>query len=97
MKNSLIAAAGILAAGIMYFTMAGSPAAAQNAGLSSPGTPPVGRLVDIQVVMWPLATSNPAKISGTLVAMTDQWIIVASGNQETWVPKEKVMTLTASR
>lgn len=97
MKTILLSGSGILAAAILYFHVGTQPAQAQSGQRSSPGTPPVGRLVDVQLIAWPISTVAAYKVSGTLVAMTDQWIIVEAGNQEVWVPKEKVMTMTASR
>lgn len=97
MKTKLAMAMGLLAAGMIWFYSAGSPAAGQTGSQSSPGTPPVGRIVDVTVVSWPLTTASPSKVSGTLVAMTDKWIIVAAGNQEVWVPIEKVLYVMASR
>jgi len=37
------------------------------------------------------------KVEGTLIAMTDQWIIVKGGSDESWVPREKVMLMKASK
>jgi hypothetical protein len=60
-------------------------------------TPPLGRQVEIHMVAWPLSTAVANKVEGTLVAMTDQWIIVKEGSDESWVPREKVLLMKASK
>lgn len=98
MKKSLVVA--LLAAAMVAMTLefSGTSARAQTpVAASSPGTPPIGRLVDIRLVAWPLATAEAGRITGTLIAMTDQWLIVKDGTFEHWVPKEKVMDMKASR
>ena len=97
MKNITGIVLGILACGALYLAVPVGHAEAPNPVRPPLGTPPLGKPVDVVLVAWPLNTGNAGKVSGTLVAMTDQWIIVESGSQETWVPKEKVMTMTASR
>jgi hypothetical protein len=49
------------------------------------------------MVAWPLSTAVANKVEGTLVAMTDQWIIVKEGSDESWVPREKVLLMKASK
>ena len=88
---------GILACAALYLAAPVGHAEDPKPDRPPLGTPPIGKLVDVMLVAWPLNTGNAGKVSGTLVAMSDQWIIVESGSQETWVPKEKVMTMTASR
>jgi hypothetical protein len=33
----------------------------------------------------------------TLLAMTDQWIVVKDGSDENWLPRDKVMGMKASK
>ena len=61
------------------------------------GMPPIGRSVDIQMVVWPFSTAVAGKVQGTLVAMTDQWIVVKQGSDENWLPRDKVMTMKVSK
>ena len=61
------------------------------------GTPPVGRLVDISLVAWPLSTATAGRVSGTLLSMTGDWVVVKEGTFEHWIPKEKIMNMKASR
>ena len=49
------------------------------------------------MVAWPLSTVEANKVAGTLIAMTDQWLIVKEGSDESWVPREKVMVMKASK
>jgi hypothetical protein len=67
----------------------GAPAAGQET--------PVGRLVEVQLVAWPLSTAPAGLIRGTLVAMTTGWLVIKEGSYEHWVPMEKVMSMRVSR
>jgi hypothetical protein len=49
------------------------------------------------MVAWPLSTVESNKLGGTLIAMTDQWIIVKEGSDENWIPRDKVMLMKASK
>ena len=91
-KKTILCALGILASGILYFSLSGH-AAESTTDHPAPATPRVGRPVEIQLIAWPMATVEVAKIQGTLVAMADGWIILKSGSQETWLPREKVLTM----
>ena len=79
------------------WSISGFRAEAQTPGNTAVGTPPLGRQVEIQMVAWPLSTGVANKVEGTLIAMTDQWIIVKGGSDESWVPREKVMLMKASK
>ena len=57
----------------------------------------MGRLVDVQLVAWPLSTAPAGLIRGTLVAMTTGWLVIKEGSYEHWVPMEKVMSMRVSR
>ena len=96
MKKSILCVLGAAVVVIVSMNLGGNRAEAQTPSVA--GTPPVGRLVDILMVAWPASTVPVGNnVKGKLLAMTDQWLIVESGNMEIWVPKEKVMTMTASR
>jgi hypothetical protein len=77
--------------------ISGFRAEAQTSTPAPVGSPPLGRRVEIQMVAWPLTTAISNKVEGTLLAMTDQWIIVKEGSDESWVPREKVMLMKASK
>ena len=79
------------------WSIAGFRAEAQTPESIAVGTPPLGRQVEIHMVAWPLSTAVANKVEGTLIAMTDQWIIVKQGSDESWVPREKVMLMKASK
>jgi hypothetical protein len=82
---------------VVSWWITGFSAEAQTPGTTVVGTPPLGRQVEIQMVAWPLSTAVANKVEGTLMAMTDQWIIVKGGSDESWVPREKVMLMKASK
>ena len=79
------------------WSFSGLSAEAQTPAASPPGTPPLGRQVEIQMTAWPFTTAVTAKVGGTLIAMTDQWIVVKDGSDEIWVPRDKVMLMKASK
>jgi len=87
----------LIAVGFLYCGSTGGRAeslTADNAG--KPGTPPIGLMVELRLAQS-ITTADGGKVQGTLVAMTDQWIVVGSGSDEFWVPKEKVTLMKASR
>ena len=97
MKKSVTCALGAAAVVAISLSFVGNHAEAQTPPRSSAGTPPIGRLVEIHLVAWPLSTTDAGKVGGTLISMTDQWIIVQDGTFEIWLPKDKVMSIRASR
>ncbi len=58
---------------------------------------PIGRQVEIQMVVWPFSTVVVGKVQGTLSALSDQWIIVKNGSEENWLPRDKVMSMKVSK
>lgn len=96
MKAKLIWASGLAAAAVVYFAI---PQAEAQTGVApqAAGTPPVGRLVEITLVAWPLSTVLAGRVSGTLLSMTGDWVVVKEGTFEHWIPKEKIMDMKASR
>ena len=98
MKAKLIWASGLAAAAGVYFAIPQPQAEAQTGvAPQAAGTPPVGRLVDITLVAWPLSTATAGRVSGTLLSMTGDWVVVKEGTFEHWIPKEKIMDMKASR
>lgn len=100
MKNTLIAMSAAVAAAVLM--MQPDAAQAQNARISSaPGTPPVGRLVEISLTPYSAtqftSEKDQRKITGTLVAMTDRWIVLQEGSYENWVPMDRVVVMRANR
>jgi len=96
-KATIICTLSLLTVGFLYCGPIGGRAqsvAADNTG--KPGTPPIGLPVELRLVQS-ITTADGGKVQGTLVAMTDQWIVVASGSDEFWVPKDKVGLMKASR
>lgn len=89
-----IALSGALSTGFLIHSAKAAGATAPPPGA---GTPPLGKMVDITLVAWPLSTQVTEKINGTLVAMQSDWIVVAEGTYEQWIPTEKVMVMRASK
>ncbi len=87
---------GLLIAGVVYFAVPSERVKAQT-GVQTPGTPPIGRLVDVTLVAWPLSTTKAGRVSGTLLSMTGDWIVVKDGSYEHWIPTLKVLEMNASR
>jgi hypothetical protein len=77
------------------------PAAAQNGRAAAPGTPPIGRRVEISLTTWVSgekdANMRELKVTGILVAMTDRWVVVQDGSYEQWVPMDRVVVMQAAR
>lgn len=98
--TAIIGACGL--AGLTIFS-AIQPASAQaGKAASAPGTPPIGRQVEISLSPWsygqsPQANQPDMKVSGVLLAMTDRWIVVQEGSYENWVPMDRVVVMRASR
>jgi hypothetical protein len=98
MKTKTLAMmAGLVTAGVIYFCIPASQMQAQPSAVQAAGTPPIGRLVDIELVAWPLTTERAGIVKGTLLSMTGDWIVVKDGTYEHWLPKEKVLNMKASR
>lgn len=95
MKTNLIALAVAALAATLTVSLVSNQAAAA-APAAAPATP-LGRLVEIQLIAWPLSTANVGKVTGTLIAMPTGWLVVADGSFEHWVPVEKVMSMRVSR
>ena len=51
----------------------------------------------VRMVLWPYTTDVAAKVEGTLIGMSDQWIIVKDGSDENWLSRDKVMFIKASK
>jgi len=97
-KTPIICTLSLIAVGLLYCGSTGGRAESLTADTAGkPGTPPIGLLVEVRLISWPLATADAGKVQGKLVAMTDQWLVVASGSDEFWLPKDKVMAMKASR
>jgi hypothetical protein len=58
------------------WVVSGFRSKAQTPVITAVGTPPLGRQVEIQLVARPLSTAVANKAEDTLIAMTDQWIII---------------------
>lgn len=98
MKANLMWVSGLVAAAVVYFALPQQRAVAQTGvAPQAAGTPPVGRLVDISLVAWPLSTATAGRVAGTLLSMTGDWVVVKEGTFEHWIPKEKIMDMKASR
>lgn len=79
---------------MMLSAMPCAPAATAAQGAAES---PVGRLVDVQLVAWPLSSAPAGTLHGTLIAMTAGWVVIKEGSYEHWVPMEKVMSMRVSR
>jgi hypothetical protein len=97
MKTKLFLLASLITAVVVYFGMPSDQAAAQPSESQAAGTPPIGRLVEVTLVAWPISSQPAAKVTGNLLAMMDDWIIVKEGSYEHWVPKEKILDMKVSR
>lgn len=97
MKANLMWVSGLVAAAVVYFAIPQQQAVAQTGAAQAAGTPPVGRLVDITLIAWPLSTGTAGRVAGTLLSMTGDWVVVKDGTFEHWIPKEKIMNMKASR
>lgn len=99
-KLSMIAVASVVAA-IALLATPDRAAAQAGRTAAAPGTPPIGRLVEISLSPWSYGQTPTAKddrkVTGTLVAMTDRWVVVQEGTFENWVPMERVVVMRASR
>ncbi|MEO5916005.1 MAG: hypothetical protein ABIS50_17350 [Luteolibacter sp.] len=97
MKTNLIYAAVVGGALCVGFLMNTEKVAAAAAPGSDPGAPPIGKLVDVTVITWPLSTQPAFKINGTLIAMQPNWLVVNEGNYDHWIPTDKVMDIKAAK
>jgi len=97
MKKISVCMLGLATVVAVSWCISGLRAEAQTPGSAVVGAPPLGRQVQILMVAWPLSTAVANKVEGTLMAMTDQWIVVKDGSDESWVPREKVMLMKASK
>lgn len=96
MKTNLIYAATVAGALCVGFLINPEKAAAA-APAPDAGSPPIGKTVDVTVISWPLSTQTALKINGTLVALQSNWVVVAEGTYEHWIPAEKVLDMRASK
>jgi hypothetical protein len=96
MKTKLIALAVAAIAAPLTVSLVSNQAAAAAPVAAAPATP-LGRLVEIQLIAWPLSTAIVGKVNGTLIAMPTGWLVVSDGSFEHWVPVEKVMSMRVSR
>ena len=96
MKTKLIALAVAAIAAPLTVSLVSNQAAAAAPVAAAPATP-LGRLVEIQLIAWPLSTAIVGKVNGTLIAMPTGWLVVAEGSYEHWIPSEKVMSMRVSR
>ena len=97
MKKISICVMSLAAVVAVSWSLTGFRAEAQTSGTATAGSPPLGRQVAVQMVIWPFSTGVVAKVEGTLVALTDQWVVVKEGTDENWLPREKVMYMKASK
>ena len=97
MKTKLIYAVTVAGALCVGSLLNSEKAAAAAAPGVDPGAPPIGKIVDITVIAWPLGTQPVLKINGTLVAMQSEWIVVNEGTYDHWIPTAKVMSMRVSK
>jgi hypothetical protein len=96
MKNKLIVMAAVAGIAMATVNLISAPAAAAVPEATEVASP-VGRLVTIQIIAWPLSTGTVGNVSGTLIAMPAGWLVVKDGTFEHWVPAEKVAQMKVSR
>jgi hypothetical protein len=94
MKKISVCVLSLAAVAAVSWSLTGFRAEAQTSGTVPAGTPPVGRQVVVKMTM-PTVMEASSKIEGTLVAMTDLWIVVKDGSDENWLPRDKVMYMKA--
>lgn len=98
MKTTLIAAIAVLAlAGSILPFVSTSANGASYADQAASTSYPIGKIVEVALVTWPLTTQRGETVRGTLLSISSEWVVVKDGSYENWVPREKVMTLRASR
>ena len=96
----IVSLTGILAAAVIGFGLIGQKAEAQAGTkyVAAPGTPPIGAICEVRVLASIMSSKTEIEIvKGNLLAMTSDWIVLKEGTFENWVPREKVITLRASR
>jgi hypothetical protein len=98
MKTKLHTIAMVALAAVSIGFLMPPPAAAQVGKPSDQQVQsPIGRLVSVQLVAWPLGTAVAGTVNGTLIAMPTGWLVIKDGSFEHWVPVEKVMSMKVSR
>ncbi|MEO5716889.1 MAG: hypothetical protein ABIT37_25640 [Luteolibacter sp.] len=97
MKTNLIYAASVGGALCVGFLMNTEKVTAAAAPGPDPGASPIGRLVDVTLISWPLSTQPAYKINGTLITMQPEWLVVNEGNYDHWIARDKVMEMKASK
>lgn len=97
MKANAIAVIGLASAATVYFALPQHYATAHPGGATPPGVPPVGRAVEVSVVAGNLSPITAGRVTGILVSLTGEWVVIGDGNSEHWIPTEKVMAMKASR
>lgn len=99
MKALALAALGILASiGIWFSTQ--ETAVGQTGGriAAAPGTPPIGAICEVRVLASILVSKTEIEVvKGNLLALSTEWIVLKDGSFENWVPRDKVITMRASR
>jgi hypothetical protein len=93
----IVSLMGILAAAVIGFGLISQRAEAQAGKPTTQVESPIGRLVAVQLVAWPLSTGVAGSVNGTLVSMPTGWLVIKDGSFEYWVPIEKVMSMKVSR
>jgi hypothetical protein len=84
--------AALMGAGAVTMVMPSADAAPVT-----PSASPIGRLVEVQLVAWPLSTGTVGRVTGTLIAMPAGGLVVQDGRFEHWLPLEQVMPMKVSR
>lgn len=100
MKTMVVSVLGILAAVMVGLSLLGQQAEAQagNRYTAAPGTPPIGAVCEVRVLASLLAGKTEIEVvRGNLLAMTTEWVVLKDGSFENWIPRDKVVTLRASR
>jgi hypothetical protein len=97
MKNTPMLILGLASAVALVIAFPSQQATAQTRVAQAAGSPPIGKIVKIDLVAWPLTTQVAGEVKGTLLSMTSDWVVIQDGSYEHWVPKEKVLTMHASR
>ena len=99
MKAIILSALGILVTvGVLFSLNERVDAQPSNPSAPAPGAPPVGLVCEVKVLATVVSHKTEIiQVNGTLLSMRDEWIVLQDGTDEIWVPREKVITLRASR
>lgn len=97
MRTKLSWVVGVAVAVVVYFVVPQQSSQAQTGAPQIPGSSPVGLQVNVTLVAWPLSTAEAGRVNGTLLSMTGEWLVVKDGSVEHWIPREKLLTMKASR